>query len=451
MTVNRHNYSGRLLFIFVILTGLFACDEVPSLEKSFKEQTPREAYLHALEDSGLGDTKMVAAWRAAGRRALEDSTSIEAPLRETGHFRAEAPEAAGYCFDLQAGEVMQIRLERQPATVQLFIDFFRVELTDSTSNYLSVYNTDAASLDSLSFEPEEPGRFILRLQPELLADCRYTIELIRQPAYGYFPVSGKGNTDIWSFFGDPRDAGRRRHEGIDIFARRGTPVVAVTQGIVRTRNRGLGGKQVWLRDQRRRQSIYYAHLDSQLVETGAVVRPGDTIGWIGNTGNAAGTSPHLHFGIYRWGEGAIDPQPYVARLPDELPELSADTSLLGQLGRILVSPSRLQAAPSFQADTRRVLSRHLPLHIEAAAGRWYRVRLPAGETGYVAANQIEPADRPLRQLAVDTTLEMLTDPFPAALPLATLAPDTTLDVLGLAGDFQLVRAPGGLTGWLARD
>lgn len=451
MTVNRHSYLRRLLFAFLIHTGLFACEEVPSLEKTFKKQTPREAYLDALEDSGLGDTEMVAAWQQAGRRALEDSVFVEAPLRETGHFRAEAPGAVAYRFELQAGEVMQIRLERQPATVQLFVDLFRVELTDTISNYLSAYSTDAASLDSLSFEPAEPGRFVLRLQPELLADCRYIVELIRQPAYGFFPVSGKGNTDIWSFFGDPRDAGRRRHEGIDIFARRGTPVVAVTQGIVRTRNRGLGGKQVWLRDQRRRQSIYYAHLDSQLVETGAIVRPGDTIGWVGNTGNAAGTSPHLHFGIYRWKHGAVDPQPFVARLPDEPPGLRADTSLLGRLGRILVSPARLQAAPAFEAETRQSLSRHLPLRIEAAGGRWYRVRLPAGETGYIAANQIEAAARPLRQLAIDTTLEILTEPLPTATPMATLTADTSVEVLGQAGDFQLVRAPGGLTGWLAKD
>ncbi len=445
------NIRNQFLFFSAVLLVLSTCEEGPSLEKPFKKQTPREAYVQALEDSGLGDTRMVEAWQQAGRSALEDSTFINGPFRETGHFRAEAPEAAAFRFELQAGERMQIRLDRKPSTVKLFVDLFRIELTDSTANYQPALSTDASSLDSLSYEPEDPGRFVLRLQPELLADCRYTIELLQQPAYGFFPVSSKGNTDIWSFFGDPRDAGRRRHEGIDIFARRGTPVVAVTEGIVRTRNRGLGGKQVWLRDQRRRQSIYYAHLDSQLVETGAIVRPGDTIGWVGNTGNAAGTSPHLHFGIYRWNYGAVDPQPYVARLPDELPELRADTSLLGQLGRILVSPARLQSAPAFQAETRQVLSRHLPLRIEAASGRWYRVRLPDGEMGYVAANQIETADRPLRQLAIDSTREMLIEPLPAAMPLTTLGSDTSVEVLGQAGDFQLVRAPDGLTGWLLRD
>ena len=73
----------------------------------------------------------------------------------------------------------------------------------------------------------------------------------------------------------------------------------------------LGLSYVWLYDARRGQALYYAHLDSQIVQAGVQVDVGDTLGLVGNTGNARSTSPHLHFGIYRHGEGALDPLPFI--------------------------------------------------------------------------------------------------------------------------------------------
>ena len=70
-----------------------------------------------------------------------------------------------------------------------------------------------------------------------------------------------------------------------------------------------GEKTVWLRDGERGLSYYYAHLDSQLVRAGEYVERGDTVGLVGNTGNARTTPPHLHFGIYA--NGARDPYPYL--------------------------------------------------------------------------------------------------------------------------------------------
>ncbi len=66
-----------------------------------------------------------------------------------------------------------------------------------------------------------------------------------------------------------------------------------------TGEKGLGGKQVWLRDTKRGQSLYYAHLDS-IAKTSGSVKTGDTLGFVGNTGNARTTPPHLHFGIYKF-------------------------------------------------------------------------------------------------------------------------------------------------------
>jgi murein DD-endopeptidase MepM/ murein hydrolase activator NlpD len=129
-------------------------------------------------------------------------------------------------------------------------------------------------------------------------------------------VSGAGAASIQSGYGAARDAGRRRHEGVDIFAPRGTPVVAASDGfVVKVGENALGGRVVWLWDMSRGVTIYYAHLQEQLVTTGAFVRAGDTLGTVGNTGNARTTAPHLHFGIYARGEGALDPDAFIRPAP----------------------------------------------------------------------------------------------------------------------------------------
>jgi murein DD-endopeptidase MepM/ murein hydrolase activator NlpD len=77
-----------------------------------------------------------------------------------------------------------------------------------------------------------------------------------------------------------------------------------------TTNR-LGGKVVWLWAPARRLSLYYAHLDEQAVTPGTRVSVGDVLGYIGNTGNARDTAPHLHSGVYAALAGAVDPFPFV--------------------------------------------------------------------------------------------------------------------------------------------
>jgi murein DD-endopeptidase MepM/ murein hydrolase activator NlpD len=127
-----------------------------------------------------------------------------------------------------------------------------------------------------------------------------------------FPVQGLTGRAVQSGFGAARDRGRRRHEGIDIFAARGTPVVAAADGwVTRQTSNRLGGNVVWLWAPSVRASLYYAHLDSQAVQPGERVEAGDVLGYVGNTGNARGTAPHLHFGVYATLEGAVDPYPFV--------------------------------------------------------------------------------------------------------------------------------------------
>lgn len=141
-------------------------------------------------------------------------------------------------------------------------------------------------------------------------DAIYAIRLASMPVPGSVGVPVRGVSrerlsDTWQ----AARSGGRKHEGIDIFAARGTPVHSATEGIVmRVGTNRLGGQVVWVLGPGG-QRHYYAHLDRFAdVARGLRVRPGTVIGYVGTTGNAAGTPPHLHYGIYDAG-GAINPYP----------------------------------------------------------------------------------------------------------------------------------------------
>jgi murein DD-endopeptidase MepM/ murein hydrolase activator NlpD len=106
-------------------------------------------------------------------------------------------------------------------------------------------------------------------------------------------------------FGAPRP-GRRLHEGVDIQASRGTPLVAALPGVVRRVPNSLGGNAVIV-DAARGTYLYYAHLSAY----GAAgrVRAGTVIGYVGASGDARGLIPHLHFELHPGGAGAVDAFP----------------------------------------------------------------------------------------------------------------------------------------------
>ncbi len=127
------------------------------------------------------------------------------------------------------------------------------------------------------------------------------------------PVNGAvAFRDSW---GEPRSGGRS-HQGVDMMATRGTPLVAIENGtVLRIGNGGLGGKTVWLRSDSGHE-YYYAHLDgwaSGLGE-GDYLEVGELLGYVGNTGNAIHTLPHLHFEYHRNGGSPVNPYPLVADL-----------------------------------------------------------------------------------------------------------------------------------------
>lgn len=116
-----------------------------------------------------------------------------------------------------------------------------------------------------------------------------------------------GRTQFTNSFGAPRSGGRS-HRGVDMMAPWDEPIYAVESGTVRLNTGGLGGNQIFLRGNSG-TSYYYAHLNSFNVSSGTSVSQGDLIGFNGNSGNAAGTSPHVHLQIYPNGyrSGVINP------------------------------------------------------------------------------------------------------------------------------------------------
>lgn len=140
------------------------------------------------------------------------------------------------------------------------------------------------------------------------------------------PVQDVSKEQIANTWHAPRGSDRL-HEGQDIFAARGTPVLSATEGyIVNIGENNLGGQTISVVGAGGR-TYYYAHLDSYAphVAEGDYVTKQTLLGYVGTTGNAGGTPPHLHFGVYAPG-GAMNPLPLLRDRPlsvKKTPEVKA--------------------------------------------------------------------------------------------------------------------------------
>jgi murein DD-endopeptidase MepM/ murein hydrolase activator NlpD len=132
------------------------------------------------------------------------------------------------------------------------------------------------------------------------------------------PVAGKTMRQLQDTFDEGRDGGRV-HRALDILASRGTAVLAADSGrILRVKSNTLGGNTIYATDPLGRIVYYYAHLDAYQkgLAAGLVVARGDTLGFVGTTGNAPKDTPHLHFQVMRmpadgkyWDGEPINPYP----------------------------------------------------------------------------------------------------------------------------------------------
>ena len=123
----------------------------------------------------------------------------------------------------------------------------------------------------------------------------------------------KGSVRFTNDWGNPRSGGRT-HKGNDMFAKRGTPLVAVADGKIRLSTEKLGGTSVYLTADYG-VVFYYAHLDSYAknIRSGMRVEKGRVVGYVGDSGNALGGTPHLHIQIHPGGGAPVNPYPTVKR------------------------------------------------------------------------------------------------------------------------------------------
>ncbi len=291
-------YFFKSIFLIAILVCAASCND--SISHIFEKRTPHEAYGRSIRKDPAAQ-----AWLAASEKALDTNQVIDLPYKLAGIFKADKPRALALRFTAKQGERIDFILTKSDGdSLTIFADLFRID-EDQRTHLLAV----DTGTSGFGFNVEETTDYLLRLQPALYQSGEYHLSARISPSLG-FPVAGS-KAKTGSFWGDARDGGKRNHEGIDIFAPRKTPVIAAADGYVtRVAEGGIGGKTVWMRVNEHDVHLYYAHLDEQKVSDGQSVKKGDTLGTVGNTGNAKFTPPHLHFGVYT-SRGPIDPLPFV--------------------------------------------------------------------------------------------------------------------------------------------
>ena len=474
----------------VLVAGLagvmvIACAPPEIVEEPFQPVTSHEEYRAALETLGLDETELGRSWIAAARTSVDRPMMVEPPFEEVVFLDPHDPAAIGYEFVAERGRAVTIAIDTE--LDRYYADIFRVEDGRGANGpMLTMVASRPVDAPEIRFEPRRDGRYLLRVQPELLRGGRVAVRIVATASLA-FPVEGVGPGAIWSFFGDGRDAGLRVHEGIDIFAPRGTPLLAASDALVRTVGvRDRGGNVVSLHDEERDLLLYYAHLEEQLVEQGERVTAGQVIGTVGNTGNAITTPPHLHIGVYQgsW-RAAVDPWNYFVDPPLTEPppvrhaslagtwlRLDEDASLSVEVRAPAVSPQWVNRNPALRfagaGDTMSArgasvddadvpvpapihefphagrVAQGTPLFVVGASGSVVRVRMPDGREGYVDPGALSDRFEPLQ---FDDVV-MLRDPVTTDL-VAELTAGTTVMYLGSIEDRVYVRSESGRVGYVA--
>ncbi len=406
-------FRGALLVVAAVLVGC-APARVP---EQFRPSEFHAAYREALTQLELEESEMGSRWIAAGERALSSPTAFASPAEEIVFFDPREPAAVGYRFAVLRGRRVTILIESEHD--RYFADVFVAPRREGDAPTLVASRPDGAH--EIVFEPRSSEYYIVRVQPELLRGGRFRVRITEEASLA-FPVEGAGPEDIWSFFGDPRDGGARLHHGVDIFAPRGTPLLATGDStVIRVGRRDRGGNIVVLRDDVRDLMIYYAHLDEHVVRQGERVRSGDVVGTMGNTGNAVTTPPHLHIGIYEGGwRRPVDPWNYFVDPPATDPPAVAFAEAIGSWVRV---------------DGERVLAAEVPPVPPAAIA--YRNRNPL----LIGAGDTFPG----AEVRSD-------DELPPSAPAAELSlSDEPVRIVGAASDLVRIRTLSGNEAFVDRQ
>lgn len=435
---------SKQICLCLFLAGVFICSCSKSGPGSlFRKMSPHEKYQQALVNAGLHETALGREWINAAENSLGNPLSVNLPYKEKGYFPAEKARANTIRFKVEQGAKVTINLKKRPEKgFMIYADLWE-EKENNNKKLLAYADTGETSF---SYETDKTGSYLLRIQPELMRSGDYTLTISTGPSLA-FPVK---NGKIESFWGSDRDAGIRRHEGIDIFAPFRTPALAVASGIItRVTLNNLGGKVVFMRPEGKNYNLYYAHLDEQLAREGNIVNVGDTLGLIGTTGNAIGGPPHLHFGIYTT-NGAVNPLPYVNQTIKLADEIRASESSLNKIMRISSTGINMYEGPAITFPAVIKLPEGTLAEIIAATSSWYKVLLPDGRYGFVRNTSLNPIENPIKQIKLAiNNLPLLDRPDTTAGQKDLLTQGQSIKVLGAFQDFWYISA-GNEKGWIIK-
>lgn len=395
---------GALLFIGCKSAGIFG------------KRTPHQLYEDKLKKAKLDQTTLGKKWLSIAEISLEKPITISLPFAEKGYFAAEDPEAVTYEFTAKRGQRIYISCSiKSDSSVLVFLDLFKGDNTEKT--FLKALEIIG---DTLIETVKQDSKFLVRVQPELLRNVEYFLTITTGPSI-VFPVDSSGKPTIISFWG----------------------ALASVNGYAKIANNRLGGKAVFVYDAQNSFSLYYAHLDSQMVQNGQLVKAGDTIGLIGNTGNARGTVPHLHFGIYT-SHGAINPIEFINPVEKQPPGVIAPEENIGKWLHV-TSNTPLYSFP--KKDKINELRINEPAFVLGAMSSYYRVLLFNGMTGYAFSKNFSSS--PVSQKEITEGSILFDYPKQDAIGIMRFDRSQNVNIIGRIDSFSLVKS-GSVHGWIKR-